>query len=187
MPATHSAEGRALDFMNRRDCSTVFLGQFAALHNLSGLSQQRLSQAFSDAKPLDNQKAEELRSLISDLDGFCHSVAPIPVSLRNPHLLKELVDDFRAKKKASEEEFVVYVWALKMDAFSYFKTLQNGQPVRTVSLHEAAAFSTMDIANEAVKRLKILKIDSRADSFTNARRTQSSLISNVEQFSQVGL
>lgn len=185
--ATLSVENRTLDVMNRRDFTAPFLSALAFQYGLSGLSQPRLSQAFSGMKPLGNESATQLWSLVQDIDDFCHSVRPIPVSLKNPLVVKELLDDFRAKKKAQEEEFVTYTWSLRMDVSSYFKTLNNGAPVRTVSLHEAAAFENMNIAKEAEKRLKALKIDARADSFTNARRKPSSVISSTEQFSQLGL
>ena len=107
--------------------------------------------------------------------------------MKNPLLIKPLLDNFRAKKKAEEETFVVYVWALKLDRDTYFKALINGQPLRTVSLREAAPFESLEIANEAMTRLKAFKIDSRPDSFTNARRKQSEIINSVEQFSRVGL
>lgn len=187
MPATLSPEGQAIDFMQRRDCSAVFLGQFAALYNLSGLSQQRLSQAFSDAKPLDIQKGEELQSLIRDLDGFCHSVAPIPVLLRNPHQIKALVDDWREKNKAEKELPLTYVWVLRESAFRYFRTFINGNPIYTSNLRETAGFDRVEVANEAIKRLKALHVDVRSDSLTNTGHTQSTVVSDVSQLASVGL
>jgi hypothetical protein len=186
MSATLSVENRTLDVMSRRDFTAPFLAALAFQYGYSGLSQPRLSQAFSGMKPLGNESATQLWSLVQDIDDFCQSVRPIPVSLKNPLVIKPLLDDYRAKKKAQEETFVTYTWSLRMDAYSYFKTLQNGVPVRTVSLHEAAAFESLEIANEAAKRLKVLKIDSRPDSFTNARRKQAEIISSTEQFSQLG-
>jgi hypothetical protein len=185
--ATFSVENRVQEVMGRRDFTVPFLAALAFQYGYSGFSQPRLSQAFSNMKPLENEKAQELWSLVQDIDDFCQSVRPIPVSLKNPLVVKELLDNFRAKKKAQEEEFMTYTWALRMDPYSFFKTLRDGEPVRTVSLHEAAAFESLEIAREAEKRLKALKIDTRADSFTNARRKPSSVISSVEQFSQLGL
>jgi hypothetical protein len=138
-------------------------------------------------KPLGSESATELWNIVQDIDDFCSSVHPVPVALKNPLVIKGLLDDFRAKKKAREEDFVIYTWSVCLDAFTYFKALRNGVPIKTVSLHEAAAFESMEIANEAVKRLKALKIDCRASNFTNARRKQNEIISSTEQFSQIGL
>ena len=55
------------------------------------VSQTRLSLALSDARPLDNEQAQAALRTINALENLIDMCAPIPISLRNPAIIKKLL------------------------------------------------------------------------------------------------
>src|SRR5882762_4927610 len=101
MAATFSIECTLQDVMDRRDMSADFLGLLAAMYSISGSSQSRISQALRGARAFTFEH-EPLRTLVQDIDDYCRSVEPVPVALKKPALVKQLLDEFLAKKKQEQ-------------------------------------------------------------------------------------
>ncbi len=89
----------------------------------------------------------EFEKLVDDLNDYCRSVAPIPVSLRNPYQIKPLLDGFRKQREISDQRptafFVVFIGAL------LFKRIVDGEVETTHSYNECAAFSDLSAARDA--------------------------------------
>ena len=58
----------------------------------SGLTPTRLSQAFRNVRDFTGQEVEMLSNLIEQLRGLVNDSAPIPVSFRNPRVIKALLE-----------------------------------------------------------------------------------------------
>ena len=83
--ASLSYETRIQEKMRSLGCTSDF---FAVL---AGIPPSRLSQAFRAIKPLSNSDGEMLIGLLKDLEALTASVAPVPVSFRNPIVIRDLL------------------------------------------------------------------------------------------------
>jgi hypothetical protein len=101
MLAVHSIEKKISDAMARLNVSAEFLGQLTSLYGISGLSQPRISQALRGAKPFETVKGEQLLTLIQEITELCET-SDVPVSLVNPALIKDKLDQRRAFKLSAK-------------------------------------------------------------------------------------
>lgn len=89
----------------------------------------------------------EFEKLVDDLNDYCRSVAPVPVSLRNPNTIKPLLDGFRKQREISNQRptafYVIFIRGL------LFKRIAEGQVETTHSYNECAAFSDLGAARKA--------------------------------------
>jgi hypothetical protein len=58
---------------------------------LAGIPASRLSQAFRAIKPLSKADGEMLWDLLKELETLVESAAPVPVSFRNPIVIRDLL------------------------------------------------------------------------------------------------
>jgi hypothetical protein len=151
MAATYSIESAVQGVMDRRDMSADFLGLLAGMYGLSGSSQLRISQALRGARPFTFEH-EPLRVLVQDLDAYCESVAPVPVSLKKPALIKPLLDEFIAKKR--EEQALIHpCYVIEFDNQELFQGFVDGECKRTTVSAEAAAIKDAVTADAAASLL----------------------------------
>ena len=54
-------------------------------------------------RALPGRDGEDINQLCADLIEFCNAQAPIPVELRNPILIKKILDDWEIQKKNKAE------------------------------------------------------------------------------------
>ncbi len=89
----------------------------------------------------------EFEKLIDDLNSYCRSVHPVPVSLRDPNTIKPLLDGFREQREQSNQHptrfFVIFIGGL------LFKRIVEGKIETTHSYNECAAFSDVVVARKA--------------------------------------
>jgi hypothetical protein len=97
MFASLSAEARINEKIAKLNCTVAFIAA------LSGISNTRLSNALSGLKALPGRDGEDINQLCADLIEFCNAQAPIPVELRNPILIKRILDDWKIQKKKTAE------------------------------------------------------------------------------------
>src|SRR5467141_1273524 len=136
MAATFSIESAVQDVMDRREMSADFLGLLAAMYSISGSSQSRISQALRGARPFTFEH-EPLRVLVQDLDEYCESVAPVPVSLKKPALIKTLLDEFLAKKR-KEQALIRPCYVIEFDDQRLFQGFVDDECKRTTVSADAA-------------------------------------------------
>jgi hypothetical protein len=145
MNATYSVESKIQNFMTLRDTSADFIAGAAQIEGISGASSSRLSQAFR-GRPLPIETAAPLERMIDDLDRFCASVYPIPVSLRNPVVIMDLVNDFRKRREHMSRPIpfgVVLIGPM------LFKQIVSGEIETTTSYEDCAAFKDISVAHAA--------------------------------------
>jgi hypothetical protein len=150
MAATHSVETKIENFGRLRDCSASFISPLAQLHGIPNTSQARISQALSGARPLPEETAGPLSRLLDDLEGLCRSLDPVPIALKNPVKIKELLDSFRRRRdeQARPTPFAVIFVGSKL-----FKRINQGEIETTHSFEDCAAFRDGVVANLAAKVL----------------------------------
>jgi hypothetical protein len=125
MASTFSIESAVEAVMDRRDMSADFLSLIAAMYNINGASQSRISQALRGAKAFNNEH-EPLRALVQDIDEFCRSLEPIPVLLKRPAIIKPLLDEFITKKK-QEQALIRPVFIIEFDNQELFQGFVDGE------------------------------------------------------------
>jgi hypothetical protein len=115
-------------FVRVRDADPTFVPGLAKLYSIDSSSP-------------------EFEKLVDDLNDYCRSVAPIPVSLRNPTTIKPLLDGFRKQREQSSQRptnfFVIFVGGL------LFKRIVERKIETTHSYNECAAFSDIIAARKA--------------------------------------
>jgi hypothetical protein len=88
----------------------------------------------------------EIEKLVGDLNDYCRSVAPVPVSLRDPTIIKPLLDGFRKQREQASQRptafYVIFVNGL------LFKWIVEGRIETTHSYNECAAFSDIVAARK---------------------------------------
>jgi hypothetical protein len=147
MAATFSIESTVQDFLDRRDTSADFLGLLAGMYGLSGCSQSRISQALRGARPFGFEH-ESLRTLVLDLDAYCESVAPIPVALKRPAAIKQLLDEFRAKKQ-EEQALIRPCYVIEFNNHTLFQGFVDGECRASYVSTDAVAIKDEAVANAA--------------------------------------
>jgi len=157
--------------MDRRDISGQFLGDLAALYNLSGSSQTRISQALREQKAFGSEH-ETLRMLVEDIDSYCKSVEPIPVAFKKAVVIKGLLDEFRSKEEPSLI-YPAYVVEF-VDDRTLFQGMQEGKCRRTSINSDAAPIRDKQTAEAAVTLLETMGHFCRS-TFVRVRTTESRL------------
>lgn len=66
-----------------------------ALAALAGVAASRLSGALRGVRPLSNQEADVFLKLLSELKNLVALCSPVPVSLKNPTIIKRLLEEIK--------------------------------------------------------------------------------------------
>jgi hypothetical protein len=176
MNATYSVEAKIQNFMTLRDTTADFISGLAQLEGISGASSSRLSQAFR-GRNLPEETAAPLGNLIDNLEMYCASVHPIPVSLRNPFVIKGLLDDFR---KRHEERVRPTPFGVVLLGPALFKRIVSGEIETTTSYQECAAFKDAMTAHAAARILNGMgQMGVRFTTITNAVRAPETFVSKL--------
>ncbi len=147
MAGTYSIEWTVQSIKSKRDFTDYFLGELAALYGIPGSSQTRISQGLRGVNPFSPEH-EPLRTLVQDLDAYCESVAPIPVSLRRPVLIKQLLDAFL---KTRQVLLVRPVYVVEFtDDHSLLEGVQDNVVRRTLNGANAAPIRDRETAAAVV-------------------------------------
>jgi hypothetical protein len=142
--------------------------QFADLHNTSVEFVINLAE-------LDNDIA--LGPLLDVLQAYCSSVHPIPVSLHNPVVIKQLLDDFRKRR---QEQTRPIPFAVVIIGGQLFKRIVSGKVETTDSYQECAAFENGLVAHDAATLLyKMGQFPVRFTTITNERRNAETFVSKL--------
>jgi hypothetical protein len=177
--STFSLETRIQNFTMLRDTTTDFIANLAKLEGIVGASGSRLSQAFR-GHALPHETAAPLNKLIDDLESFCRSCDPIPVLLRNPVVIKGLLDEFR-HKHAEQRRPVPF--SVVMVGPKLFKRVSSGRIETTTSYEDCAAFESGIEAKMAAKILDDMgERDLRYTSITNVLRDPGTISGKLEDF-----
>jgi hypothetical protein len=121
-----------------------------------------------------DQGSPDFDRLIEDLNDYCRSVAPVPVSLRDPSEIKPLLDVFREQRQRPTNFFVIFIEGL------LFKNIVNGQIKTTHSYNECAAFSDAMVAHNVISKLKAMgAFPIRITSITNQIRKPETISSQL--------
>jgi hypothetical protein len=87
MFATLSYENRIMEKMRALGCTADFLSVMARV------PASRLSHAFRGVRPLTNEDGEMFMDILNALENLVESVSPVPVSFKNPQLIRDLIKD----------------------------------------------------------------------------------------------
>ena len=68
------------------------------LSALSGVSTSRMSAGLRNLRPFPNDTAMTLLALLREIEELVEQVRPIPVDLRNPAIIRRLLDELRDAK-----------------------------------------------------------------------------------------
>jgi|ERR1700677_1669460 len=68
------------------------------LSALAGVSTSRMSAGLRNLRPFPNDIAMTLLALLREIEELVERVRPIPVDLRNPQVIRGLLDDLRDAK-----------------------------------------------------------------------------------------
>jgi hypothetical protein len=90
----NSTENQILQTMTGLDMSAEFLGLLAGLHDMTGFSQPRISQALRGAKLFEHDKGVVLLKLVQEVEQLV-SEFNVPVSLTDPAVIKQRLDERR--------------------------------------------------------------------------------------------
>ena len=71
------------------------------LSALAGVSTSRMSAGLRNLKPFSNDTALGLLTLLREIEELVERARPIPVDLRNPGIIRGLLDDLRSAKSCS--------------------------------------------------------------------------------------
>jgi len=180
---TLSIEAKIEMFIRLRDTSADFMSSLATLHGISGASTSRLYQSMRDStRSLPTETAIPLGKLVDDLEDYCRSVHPVPVSLRNAVLIKELVDNFRESRK-EQINLRPTPFSIVLIGGKPFKRISSGQ-VETVAvddLQSCAAFEDSAVAYAAAQILSghMGQIGVRFTNISNERRDPETFVSKL--------
>jgi hypothetical protein len=179
MNATYSVETKTQNFINLRDTSAEFISGAAQIDGISGASTSRLSQAFR-GRPLPAETAVPLAKLIDDLESYCSSLHPVPVSLRNPVVIMELLNDFRKRR---EEWVRPTPFAVILIGGQLFKKMSGQQILTANSYQDCAAFTDTLIARTAAKILDgVTNERLRVTTITNEVRAAETISDKLADF-----
>ncbi len=177
--ATCSIETKIQNFLNLRDTSAEFISSLAQLHDISGASTSRLSQAFR-GRDLPEETAKPLGQMIDDLESYCQSMAPVPIALRNAVTIKTLLDSFRRRR---DEQVKPTPFAVIYIGAKLFKQIRQSEIETTYSFEDCAAFQDRVVAHLAAKILDGKTNEHlRVASITNEVRAAETIFSQLVDF-----
>src|SRR6266403_1266223 len=178
---TLSIEAKVEMFIRLRDTSADFMSSLATLHGISGASTSRLYQSMRDStRSLPAETAIPLGKLVDDLEDYCRSVHPVPVSLRNAVLIKELLDKFRESRK-EQINLRPTPFSIVLISGKPFKRIADGQIETVDDYKTCAAFEDASVAYAAAKILSdhMGQIGIRYTLITNQSRSPETFVSKL--------
>lgn len=152
-------ESKLAIFVRVRDADPAFVPGLAELYGI-------------------DRSSPEFETLVDDLNDYCRSVAPVPVSLRDPNTIKPLLDGFKKQKEQASQRptnfFVIFVDGL------LFKKITDGTVETTHSYNECAAFSEVIAARKAALELDSMGAFAvRVTRITNEIRKPETISNNL--------
>jgi hypothetical protein len=145
--ATYSIEGHVQRLIDERGASAEFLGQLSKLYNISGASQSRISQALRGVNGFTFEH-DGFRILVQNLEEFLVSMEPVPVALKNPQLIKRLLDGY-LEKKDQEQALIRSCFVIEFDNQELFAGFVDGVCQRTRVSEDALAIKDQATASAA--------------------------------------
>ncbi|HXP67856.1 MAG TPA: hypothetical protein VOA88_01115 [Candidatus Dormibacteraeota bacterium] len=108
MPTALAAESIIKQFMAEVGLDSK---RFCAIVGVNILNQSRLSLAFGDIKPLDQNQATAALRTISQLKDLIALCEPLPISLKDPALVRRLLSAQAAGKLFIDVKILEEDWA----------------------------------------------------------------------------
>jgi len=176
MNATYSVEAKIQNFMTLRDTSADFVAGAAQLEGIGGASSSRLSQAFR-GRPLPAETAVPLAKLVDDVEAYCASMHPVPIALRNPVVIMELVNNFRKRR---EKQSRPVPFAVIFIGPALFKQIVSGRVETTTDFQECCAFKDVLVASATARLLNDMgQVGVRFTTITNEFRAPETFVSKL--------
>ena len=111
--------------------------------------------------------------------------AGLPIDRSQSALIRAVVEERLRERQETRDPTPRYIFVVRTSTVNFFEVRRRGQIITTPSETNAAAFLTLDLAQQCERALKELGTPAFFDRFTNAMgRKQSTLTTDV---SQVGL
>lgn len=168
-----SIENKIQEFITVRDTSADFVSGLAHVAGIDGASSSRLSQA-NRGRPLSAETAGPLGKLLDDVDAWVESLRPIPIALRNPVVILNLVTEFKARQEENARPVPFDVILIGPALFQ--RVTEDGRIETTTSYANCAAFPlTVRVAHLVAKMLDRMTSEHiRVTTITNERRSPES-------------
>lgn len=169
-------ENKIQEFITLRDTSADFVSSLAQIAGISGASSSRLSQAFR-GRPLPVETAGPLGKLLDDVDAWVESLQPLPIALRNPVTILNLVTEFKARQEETARPTPFQIVTVGP---ALFKQVVGDRVETCTDYSQCAAFpitvrQDRQVANLVAKMLDQMTSEHiRVTTITNERRSPES-------------
>ena len=144
-----------------------------------GIEPSRASRGLTEEIPFDFSESKSIEETIAAMR-LVQSEMSLPINWTQIGRCKPRVDQRRKELHEQADPFVRRCILIRTSGTGFFLRVNSTNVVTTPSEMNAAAFEEPGIANEAVRQLKKLGIDSRIESFGAFRRASTMSRSLVE-------
>jgi hypothetical protein len=125
---------------------------FAALYGKR--SGSYINQALSGVTKLKEGEAHEMLALLQELHELAESVAPLPINFRNASVIAPILEQHRARKRASlPQSFHVHVTGENTPG-AYFHSLSRFGKVMSIAYPAGAPAMVEGVAEQLISKLE---------------------------------
>ncbi len=156
----------------------------AQLGAYAGLSAARMSRGLASElngeAPFTGFELQLLRDTVLAMRSLQKAI-PVPIAWAQTTKIKSLVDQHRAALHEDRDPTVKRAWYVRLNSLAWLKSVRGGEPLSTYNYQvDGVAFEDTKLAEEAVRRLRAVGVQSRAELLT-AERRRSSITTNLGQ------
>jgi hypothetical protein len=146
------------------------------------ISQQLFGQIRNGQREFESEaEADSFVRVLDAMEFLQSTVTPkVPINWSNVVELKELVTRTVQEKLQKDDPMEPRNWYILLNRFNFLKQINSSGAVGTINLIDAAAFTSSALAQKAVDRLKLMKINADVELLTCPRR-RSTLTKSLEE------
>lgn len=151
------------------DVTQSQLGAYADMKN------SRVSRGVTGEVPFDAAESQAIEQTILAMRQLQSEVRPeLPVNWALIHKVKPLVDQRRSQLHDISDPIVARCWYIRLTSLTWLRSMRENEPMTTYNFQvDGAAFQSIPLAEEAVRRLRAVGVQSRMELLTAERRAST--------------
>ena len=147
----------------------------ASLAALDGnVSSPMLSKFLAGRAKLSSEKEQSVQETMRAIRKLIDDFPEVPIDLNQITRVKPLVDLRRIQLRDTEDPIVTQCYYIRLNSLTWLNRMRGNEPMPTYNYQvDGAAFESLALAEEAVRRLRIIHIASKWEKLTAERRAST--------------
>jgi hypothetical protein len=137
------------------------------------LKASRVSRGLTEEIPFDAAESQAISETIAAMRDLQASM-PLPIDWSRIGKVKPSIDKRRKELRDTVNPIVKRCWYIRLNSLTWLKSMRENEPMPTYNFQiDGAAFESTALAEEVVRRLRAIGVQSKMDLLTAERRAST--------------